>query len=129
MHAVGTIPGGVTLLDSDESLDLAALASAYGAGRISPSDVVRGVLDRIAGRGDDKVWISILPREDLLSLAKRLESAGPAGKPLYGVPFAIKDNIDLAGHPTTAACPAYAYTPDKSATGEKILSLLKDQLK
>ena len=49
-------------------------------------------------------------------MAKALERADPATKPLYGIPFAIKDNIDLAGHPTTAACPAYAYTPEKSAT-------------
>ena len=49
-------------------------------------------------------------------LARAAASAGPsADLPLYGVPFAIKDNIDLAGTPTTAACPAFAYTPDRSA--------------
>jgi len=77
---------------------------------------VIGILERIAGRGDDKVWIHLLPRDELLAIAKGLEVTDPASKPLFGVPFAIKDNLDLAGHPTTAGCPSYAYTPDKSAT-------------
>ena len=104
------------MLGPNHSLDLAALAAGYRNGSLSPTGLVTGLLDRIARRGDDKVWIHLLPRDELLTIAKSLESAGLAGKPLYGVPFAIKDNIDLAGHPTTAGCPAYAYTPDKSAT-------------
>ena len=51
-----------------------------------------------------------------MSFARDLEARGPVGKPLYGVPFAIKDNIDLAGVPTTAACPSFAYVPRNSAT-------------
>lgn len=66
-------------------------------------------LDRIAARGDDAVWITRLPRETVSAVAAR------AAGPLRGVTFAIKDNIDLAGVPTTAACPAYAYTPTESA--------------
>ena len=54
-------------------------------------------------------------RDELLEFANRLEAEGPAGKPLYGIPFAIKDNIDLAGHATTAACPAFAYRARESA--------------
>jgi allophanate hydrolase len=103
------VPGPV------ESLDLAALAAGYRSGRFTPTALVSEVLERIARRGDDKVWIHLVPRDELLAMAKKLEAAGPAGKPLFGVPFAIKDNIDLAGHPTTAACPAYAYTPGESA--------------
>ena len=108
--------GRDVVLGPNDSLDLAALAAGYRNGGLTPTGVVTGVLDRIARRGDDKVWIHLLPRDELLAMAENLESAGPAGKPLFGAPFAIKDNIDLAGHPTTAGCPVYAYTPDKSAT-------------
>ncbi len=103
------------MLDVQDSLDLAALSERYRAGSLTPTAMIEGVLARIAARGDDKVWIHLLPGETLDAMAKALEAAGPAGKPLYGVPFAIKDNIDLAGHPTTAACPAFAYLPKESA--------------
>jgi allophanate hydrolase len=73
------------------------------------------VLERIAADVDRNVWIHLLPREDLLARAAALDARNPEELPLYGVPFAIKDNIDLAGVPTTAGCPAYAYTPERSA--------------
>ena len=50
-------------------------------------------------------------KPEALAIAERLEASGSAGKPLYGVPFVVKDNIDVAGLPTTAACPAFAYRP------------------
>ncbi len=105
-------PGGVAPADS---LDLAALAERYRRG-LRPTELIEAVLARIEARGDDHVWIDRLPRAELLRIAAGLEAQGPAGKPLYGVPFAIKDNIDVAGRPTTAACPAFAYTPARSAT-------------
>lgn len=98
-----------------ESLDLECLRAAYLEGSLRPTQLVAGVLERIARRGDDRVWISRLPREALLARAAELERRAPAELPLYGVPFAIKDNIDLAGCSTTAACPAYGYTPQASA--------------
>jgi allophanate hydrolase len=108
--------GNGVVLGPNDSLDLAALAVGYRSAGLTPTAVVIGILDRIARRGDDKVWIHLLPRDELLAIAKGLEVTDPASKPLFGVPFAIKDNLDLAGHPTTAGCPSYAYTPDKSAT-------------
>ena len=98
-----------------ESLDISTLAACYRSGTLTPSALVERVLARIAARGDDHVWIERVGRDELLALARRLEADGPAGKPLYGIPFAIKDNIDLAGHPTTAACPAFAYQAAQSA--------------
>ncbi len=97
------------------SFDLTRLRAEYLCGRLKPSDIVETVLERIARRGDDKVWIDLTPRAQLLARAAEIERRNPAELPLYGVPFAIKDNIDFAGRPTTAACPDYAYTPKASA--------------
>ena len=70
---------------------------------------------RIRERGEDGVWISLLPLEDAIAQAERVESDSRE-LPLRGRTFAIKDNIDLAGLPTTAACPAFTYRPERSAT-------------
>ncbi len=102
--------------DRRASLDISRLAARYGEGSLTPSLLVDEISSRIEARGDDKVWIDRLSREELTAIAGELERHGPAGKPLYGVPFAIKDNIDLAGRPTTAACPAFAYAAAQSAT-------------
>jgi allophanate hydrolase len=103
------------MLATNDSLDLAAVGERYRSNRLKPTDLVRGILERIEARGDDKVWIHRLPHEELLAIARKLEDAGPADKPLYGVPFAIKDNIDIAKHPTTAACPAFSYIAQDTA--------------
>jgi allophanate hydrolase len=105
------------------NLDFCALRAFYKKGALGPTDVARAVLARIARRGEDGVWIFREPGENILARARELESvAGEmstealfARYPLYGLPFAIKDNIDWAGRPTTAACPEYAYTPESTA--------------
>jgi allophanate hydrolase len=97
-------------------LDLASLRHLYKSGKVTPRDVIAAVYDRIAQGPLEPVWISMLPREKAMAKARKLEldSLAPA-RPLYGVPFAVKDNIDVAGLPTTAGCPAYAYAPAHSA--------------
>lgn len=98
-------------------LDLGSLRELYKSGAGTPADVIATVYDRLSAQPLEPVWISVVPREKALSRARKLERDPVASvRPLYGVPFAIKDNIDLAGLPTTAACPAYAYTPGRSAT-------------
>lgn len=100
------------------SLDFSSLAAGYGAGALTPSQVVGEILDRLATAGDDKVWIHRVPAEALRSRAAELEAAPPAQRsalPLFGIPFAVKDNIDVAGMPTTAGCPDYAYTASVDA--------------
>jgi allophanate hydrolase len=84
---------------------------------VKPSEIIAGIYDRIDSAPLAPVWISVVPRETALARARELE-ADPqaAAKSLYGLPFAIKDNIDLAGVPTTAGCPAYAYSPARNAT-------------
>ncbi len=100
----------------DTSLDLTRLRAAYLSGGLRPSGLVGIVQERLRRRGDDKVWIDLVPGPQLEARAADLERRDPATLPLYGVPFAIKDNIDLAGRPTTAACPDYAYTPTADAS-------------
>ncbi|MGZ8750861.1 MAG: allophanate hydrolase [Pseudonocardia sp.] len=82
--------------------------------RPSPHDVVDAVLARLAARGDDAVWISHAEPAALRARADELAAMSPE-LPLYAVPCAVKDNIDVAGLPTTAACPAFAYTPNRHA--------------
>ncbi len=103
------------MIDANQSLDIAALRSGYAIGTFTPRDVIELVLARIAAQPDRHAWINVLPRERLLAYAERAERTRSQALPLYGIPFAIKDNIDLAGTPTTAACPDYAYTPQQSA--------------
>jgi allophanate hydrolase len=90
------------------------LRTAYAAGATDPVAVARDVLARVAARGDDGVWISRVDGEALLARATELARA-PRRPPLWGIPFAVKDNIDTAGLPTTVACPDFARTPDRSA--------------
>ncbi|GAA4689353.1 hypothetical protein GCM10023215_26990 [Pseudonocardia yuanmonensis] len=97
------------------SVGVLGLRAAYRAGTLRPRDVVEAVLARLAARGDDHVWISVSPAAELRERAARLETLDPGALPLYGVPVAVKDNIDAAGLPTTAACPAFAYTPTVDA--------------
>ncbi len=103
------------MLQPGDSLDIRTLGRRLRSGGLRPAALVDGIAQRIAARGKDKVWIHLLPREALDERAAELERSGPDGLTLYGIPFAIKDNIDLAGHPTTAACPDFAYTPTISS--------------
>ncbi|CAN5881584.1 allophanate hydrolase [soil metagenome] len=93
-------------------LTLEALRIEYAQGR-TPEETVRECYRRITERGADGVWIHPPPLEELLELARTC--AHDSSLPLYGVPFAIKDNIDVAGWPTTAACPAFSYVPTEDA--------------
>ena len=64
---------------------------------------------------DPAIWIARRPDDAVLADARRLEAEGPHGRALWGVPFAVKDNIDVAGMPTTAACPGFSYMPEVDA--------------
>lgn len=92
------------------------LLSAYREGSLAPASFIRSLRERILSSDNAGIWIHLLSEDELQPYLKRLENQSPSSLPLYGVPFAIKDNIDLAGVPTTAACPDYAYTPERSAT-------------
>ena len=97
------------------SLDIANLLRLYRSGELTPLGLLDQLLPRLEAPDTHHVWISRLNAETLGRHARALDGKTPDDLPLYGIPFAIKDNIDLAGLPTTAGCPAYAYTPDESA--------------
>ena len=98
-------------------LGVHALRTAYRAGTLDVRQVVEEVLKRIAHAGEDKVWISRPTDSALRDRAAALEARhGEFDRlPLYGIPFAVKDNIDVAGMATTAACPGFAYEAKESA--------------
>ncbi|MBM3758971.1 MAG: allophanate hydrolase [Acidobacteria bacterium] len=83
---------------------------------MKPTEAVRQAYARIAAETRQQIWISRVPEEKAMAQAIALEQhPEAASKPLYGLTFAVKDNIDVAGMPTTAACPAYSYTPTKNS--------------
>ena len=100
-------------------LSLPALRARYLSGALTPTQLVAELHAQIEAEEaalPRHVWIHRLSLDALTRYASALEGRDPTTLPLYGIPFAIKDNIDLAGVPTTAACPAFAYTPERSAT-------------
>ena len=100
------------------------LKNSYRSGDLAPTDLVETVLGAITERGDDGTWISVVDRSDLILRAKELEQhPDPGSLPLYGVPFGVKDSIDVAGVATTLACPEYAY--QATATAPVVTRLLE----
>ncbi|WP_371365696.1 allophanate hydrolase [Pseudomonas sp. QL9] len=98
-------------------LRLATLRAAYREGRSTPRQLIAELRDKAAALNPDyHLFIHLLTLAELEPYLAALDGKSPEQLPLYGIPFAIKDNIDLAGIPTTAACPAFAYTPPTSAT-------------
>ncbi|HEX7812040.1 MAG TPA: allophanate hydrolase [Burkholderiales bacterium] len=95
-------------------LSITSLRKQYLECNLTPASVVEQIA-RETEQDPNRIWIHRLPLESLRGYAGALEGRDPAALPLYGIPFAIKDNIDLAGVPTTAACPGFAYTPTRSA--------------
>ncbi len=96
-------------------MHIRSLLQQYRSGSLTPRSLIDRVLARIEAAGENNVWIHLLSRDELYAHADRLNGHSPETLPLYGIPFAVKDNIDLAGAPTTAACPEYSYLPQQSA--------------
>lgn len=95
------------------NLTISELNKAYSAGALSPQQLILQLTAQ--AKTQQAVWIHILSDDELKPYLDALKTKSPQTHPLYGVPFAIKDNIDLAGIPTTAACAEFSYTPEKSA--------------
>lgn len=102
---------------------MAEILASHASGSGSPTKTAARVADAIEARGADGVWLSVRSRAELLAAAAEIEQRpGARTLPLYGVPFGVKDSIDVAGVPTTLSCPDYAYVA--SATAPVVQRLL-----
>ena len=103
------------------SLELVSLRAAFLGGEVSAAEVLDRALTRLAEWDDPALWIARASESVVGERARALDTAAAADPgfiermPLFGIPFAVKDNIDVAGMPTTAGCPAFAYTPCETA--------------
>ncbi len=92
-------------------LEIPALRAAFAAG-LTPAALVNALYDRIEAYPDKAVFIALVPRAEALDAARKADISRSLG----GIPFVVKDNIDVAGMPTTAACPDFAYIAQADAT-------------
>jgi allophanate hydrolase len=95
---------------------IAAILAAHRAGRLSPAQTIARSFRRIRDHDDPAIFITLRDEKDAIAEAEALSAKDATLLPLYGIPVAVKDNIDVAGLPTTAACPAYSYAPALDAT-------------
>ncbi len=106
---------------STPPFEIASLRAVLCGRVVSAGELLDQVLTRIAKWDDPALWISRSSERSVRDRARELTAMAAADPgliermPLFAVPFAVKDNIDVAGMPTTAACPAFAYTPTCSA--------------
>ncbi|WP_341962829.1 allophanate hydrolase [Pseudomonas sp. RC10] len=99
------------------SLDFTRLRHAYDHQDASPVAVVREIYRRIAAHGDRHIWLQLAPLDAVLQQAAQVERRRDAGErlPLYGLPYGVKDNIHVAGMPTTSGCADFSYTASEDA--------------
>ena len=94
---------------------IAAIVASHRSGEQTPAETIARSYQRLRAHNDPAIFISLRDEKDAISEARTLPTS-MRERPLYGVPVAIKDNIDVVGLPTTAACPEFAYTPKRDAT-------------
>ena len=94
----------------------AEILNAYRDGTASPEDIVARSFARIRAHDDPAIFIALRDEAEVIAEARALAQTGDKTLPLFGIPVAVKDNIDVEGLPTTAACPAYSYRPNRDAT-------------
>ncbi|WGD52198.1 allophanate hydrolase [Bradyrhizobium sp. CB1650] len=104
-------------MGAEQPETIAAIVAAHRAGTITPAQTIARCYRRIRDHNDPAVFISLRDEADAIAEADKLAARKDAANlPLYGVPVAVKDNIDALGFATTAACPAFSYTPTHDST-------------
>jgi allophanate hydrolase len=115
-HKLSTIDTVPLLSGPSLGPSVAEILASHASGSGSPTKTAARVADSVAARGNDGVWLHIVPRDQLIAAAAEIERRpGARTLPLYGVPFGVKDSIDVAGVPTTLACPGFSYMPTATA--------------
>jgi allophanate hydrolase len=94
---------------------VASLLAGHRSGQISITDTISRTYRRLREANDPAIFISARDEAEVQEEARVLSARDPAALPLFGIPVAVKDNIDVAGLPTTAACPAFAYVPERDS--------------
>jgi allophanate hydrolase len=113
---LASIRSGFLVPEHRVSETVAALVALHRAGSVPPAQTVARSFARIRDHNDPAIFISLRGEKEALAEAEALTAKDATQLPLYGIPVAVKDNIDVAGLPTTAACPAFAYSPPHDAT-------------
>ncbi len=98
-----------------QALTINTLRQAYHRGDLTPAQVLARIRDASAQQAHRNIWIYLLSESELQPYLDALQHKSLTDSPLWGIPFAIKDNIDLAGIPTSAGCEAFTYVPEHSA--------------
>ena len=104
----------------EQNMNINVLQNAYRSGELNVKDFLLAKLAQ-AKSDTSNVWISTISESQLVKMLDVLDGKSIDELPLYGVPFAVKDNIDFAMLPTTAGCEAYTFQPDKSSTVVQLL--------
>ncbi|MFJ8260196.1 allophanate hydrolase [Peribacillus asahii] len=104
------------IMSIPQTLSIRELKEKYQSNELTPEVLIQDIIKRAEADQDMNIWITLPSLERIQPYLDRLNTMDPEQAPLWGIPFAIKDNIDLAGVPTTAGCAEFAYTPDEHAT-------------
>ena len=105
----------------ETSFNLNSIKKLYENSSITPTDLINDCYERIEKESQNAIWISLRDKNEAIKIAEFVSSLPRENKPLWGIPFSVKDNIDVAGLATTAACPKFSYIPEESAPVVKAL--------